>query len=510
MKTLRLILGDQLNQSHSWFQQVRDDNHYVMMEIRPEATYVRHHIQKVAGFFAAMRRFARHLEEQGHSITYLAFDDESNRHDFEKNVRRLLEKTGARRFQYQLPDEFRLDEQFRGWTASLSIEAEAVDSEHFMTSRDELGRFFEGKKTYVMEPFYREIRRRFDLLMEGEKPRGGQWNYDAENRSALPEDTPLPETAAISHDLSDIVKMIRQEEIQTIGEINESDFRWPLCREEALFVLQHFLDHSLKNFGRYQDAMTSDEPFLFHSRLSFAFNLKMISPLEVVQKTINYWETEKQTIDIAQVEGFVRQIIGWREYMRGIYWATMPEFEQLNFFGHKRELPDWFWTGETKMQCLSQAIGQSLRQSYAHHIQRLMITGNFANLAGIHPDQVDEWYLGIYIDAIQWVEITNTRGMSQFADGGITATKPYVSSANYIRKMSNYCSSCDYDPRSRHGENACPFNSLYWAYFEKHRDKLEGNPRIGMAYHHLKRMDSEKKKKILDQAQTYLNRLESL
>jgi len=264
----------------------------------------------------------------------------------------------------------------------------------------------------------------------------------------------------------------------------------------------------LIHFGQYQDAMTTWDPFLFHSRLSFSLNTKMISPLEVVRKVETYWESHQDEVSISQVEGFVRQIIGWREYMRGIYWAKMPEFAELNFFGHERPLPSWYWTGNTKMNCLSKSISQSLEHAYAHHIQRLMVTGNFALLAGIDPAALDEWYLGIYIDAIEWVEITNTRGMSQFADGGIVGTKPYVSSANYIQKMSNYCGQCAYDAKKKTGHGACPFNSLYWNFYEVNRSKLQKNPRIGMAYRTLDKMSN--KKELLAQAAEYLDKIETL
>jgi deoxyribodipyrimidine photolyase-related protein len=275
-------------------------------------------------------------------------------------------------------------------------------------------------------------------------------------------------------------------------------------------VLEHFLEHGLPEFGRFQDAMSSEHPVLFHSRLSFALNAKMVSPLEVIRRTIESWHAHEQRIGISQVEGFIRQILGWREYLRGIYWEQMPGYARCNNFAHTRKLPDFYWSGETRMNCLRIAIRQSLETAYAHHIQRLMITGNFALLAGVDPDAVDEWYLGIYIDALQWVEITNTRGMSQFADGGLVGTKPYVSSAAYISRMSDYCRSCFYDPKNRFGPPACPFNSLYWHFYHRHRTRLEGNPRIGFVYKTLDRMDGDDRRRILAQAETYLNQIEEL
>ena len=292
--------------------------------------------------------------------------------------------------------------------------------------------------------------------------------------------------------------------MKTIGRLADpTQFDWPVTRDESLQLLQHFLEVRFASFGTYQDAMTTNDHWLFHSRLSFAMNTKMIGPLEIVKAAEAYWYEHQDEVDIAQAEGFIRQIIGWREYMRGIYWAKMPDYAAMNYFGHTESLPAWYWTGNTKMTCLSHAINQSLDVAYAHHIQRLMVTGNFALLLGAHPDEVDQWYLGIYMDAIEWVEITNTRGMSQFADGGIVGTKPYVSSANYIYKMSDYCGQCAYDRKKKYGAGACPFNSLYWDFYDRHRDKLGSNPRIGMMYRVWDKNNSEEKARILAQAAIY-------
>jgi deoxyribodipyrimidine photolyase-related protein len=292
--------------------------------------------------------------------------------------------------------------------------------------------------------------------------------------------------------------------------VNPKAFIWATTREESLQLLDFFVENCLENFGNFEDAMHPSYWSIYHSRLSFSMNIKLLSPLEAVNRAVKFWEENQDRISISQIEGFVRQIIGWREYMRGIYWAKMPDYESLNYFDHNRKLPDWFWTGETKMNCLKHSIGQSLDYAYAHHIQRLMVTGNFTLLTGIHPDQVDEWYLGIYIDAIQWVEITNTRGMSQYADGGIVGSKPYVSSANYIDKMSHYCGTCFYDKSKKIGYKACPFNSLYWDFYDRHADKLSKNPRIGMAYVTWNKMQTEQKSEILKQAEIYLNDIENL
>ena len=506
--TLRLILGDQLNSQHSWFTSTDPDVSYLMMEMRQETDYVNHHVQKVVGFFLAMRHFAKELKQQGHRVIYLRLDDPDNQQSLAAQLPLLIEKEGITRFEYQLPDEFRLDQLLQSTCASLGIPCQAVDTEHFLTSREFLNDFFKGKKTFLMETFYREMRKKYQVLMDGKEPITGQWNYDQDNRQSLKDKSLLKKAYTHPKQVHELCAMLEKSCVKTIGNIDAEQFPWPTSRQESLEVLAYFCEELLEHFGAYQDALTTWDPFLFHSRLSFSLNSKMLSPLEVIQTVEAYWRAHQEDIGLAQVEGFIRQIIGWREYMRGIYWAKMPEFAQLNFFGHERKLPDWFWTGKTKMNCLSQSIGQSLKLSYAHHIQRLMVTGNFALLAGIHPDEVDQWYLGIYIDAIEWVEITNTRGMSQFADGGIVGTKPYVSSANYIKKQGNYCSSCAYQADKKTGEGSCPFNSLYWHFHARNRELLEKNPRIGMVYRTWDKMGNQQE--LIDQAEYYLERLEEL
>ncbi|MBM3168674.1 MAG: cryptochrome/photolyase family protein [Bacteroidetes bacterium] len=506
--TLRLILGDQLNSQHPWLENIDPSVTYVMMEMRQETDYVVHHLQKIVGFFLAMRQFAKQLQEQGHQVIYYCLDDPENRQDLSSQIQYLIQKESFSTFEYQYPDEYRLEQQLQSICQELDIPSHAVDSHHFLTSRGFLKDFFKGKKSYLMETFYREMRRKYQVLMVGNEPLGGQWNFDQENRKPLKEKGLLQAPGLHPKSVGNILDQLSRAGVKTLGSLDPEAFAWPSSRKESLDLLHHFCRHLLPNFGTYQDAMTTWDPYLFHSRLSFSLNCKMISPLEVVQAAEKAWSTQQDKISLAQVEGFIRQILGWREYMRGIYWAEMPRFATLNYFGHERNLPSWFWTGKTKMNCLNHSITQSLTHAYAHHIQRLMVTGNFALLAGIHPDEVDAWYLGIYIDAIQWVEITNTRGMSQFADGGIVGTKPYTSSANYIKKQGNYCSTCAYDADKKVGDRACPFNSLYWHFHVRHREKLEKNPRIGMVYRTWDKMTA--KQEVLEQAESYLQRLEEL
>ena len=508
-KILRLILGDQQNINHSWFNSVDDGVLYIMMEVRQETDYTLHHVQKVLAFFASMRRFAEEIRSRGHNIRYIALDDPGNNQSFAENLRNVIKKYNVAEFQYQLPDEYRLDVQLNKFCDTLSIPSLSVDSEHFLTERNVLKKFFAGKKQYIMEAFYRDMRKKHDILMDAGKPAGGVWNLDKENRGRYDGAVAVPTPLVFDNDISHIKQLITAHGVKTFGQ-SEETLLWPIDRGQSLQMLDDFIDHHLPHFGTYQDAMAVDHWSLFHSRLSFSLNTKMIHPYEIVERAVHAWGKNKKTIRLQQVEGFVRQIIGWREYMRGVYWAHMPEYSTLNFFDHSTPLPHYYWDGDTRMGCMRSAIGQSLEKAYAHHIQRLMITGNFALLAGIDPDAVDAWYLGVYIDAIEWVEITNTRGMSQFADGGIVGTKPYVSSANYINKMSDYCADCHYKYSLKYGERACPFNSLYWHFLDRHRDKLAKNPRMGMMYRVLDRYNDTERKKILDQAQEYLNKLEAL
>jgi deoxyribodipyrimidine photolyase-related protein len=509
-KILRLILGDQLNTNHSWYTTIDKCVTYVLMEVRTETDYAQHHIQKVVGFFAAMQNFAKELKEKKHTVIYIKLNDKNNLQSFEKNILQLINNNKFTHFEYQLPDEYRVDECMKKLCEALIIENSVCDTEHFLSSRNEVADFFKGKKTLLLESFYRNMRKKHNILMDGYKPVTGQWNYDADNRKKLPLNHSATQPLIFDNDVTEIVAEIRKTSIKTIGNLNAQHFIWPTSRVQSLALLDFFVAECLPLFGTYEDAMTPTEWSLYHSRLSFSMNTKMLSPIEVISKAVEEWRKRQTEISYNQLEGFVRQIIGWREYMRSIYWLKMPEYESLNFFDNQNKLPTWYWTGKTKMKCLSHSITQSLDYAYAHHIQRLMVLGNFALLAGTHPDEVDAWYLGIYIDALHWVEVTNTRGMSQFADGGIVGSKPYVSSAAYIDKMSNYCTSCFYNKTKKVGEKACPFNSLYWNFYDKHEDKLAKNPRIGMMYSVWRKMQPEAKADLLQQANFYLENINDL
>lgn len=503
-RTLRLILGDQLNAQHSWFQTVDDEVIYCLFETWSEATYARHHVQKITGFFLAMRAFAQHLRDQGHQVLYRTLDEtrELQLESITDNFAEVARTQDAKCVSYQLPDEWRLDQELARLPEVLASRVEAVDSEHFLSTRNDVEELFAGKKTFLMETFYRMMRKRHNVMMEpdGETPATGQWNYDHDNRGSLPKDIVFPPASSFPKDATEIVDMLVRHDIPTMGRMKENLFTYPVTREECLGALADFVSNRLPLFGTYQDAMTVRHPLLYHANLSFAMNTKLISPREVITAAVAEWRKRPEDIGINQVEGFVRQILGWREYMRGVYWAKMPGFAASNDLNHQAKLPEWFWTGETKMNCLSHAVNQSLDLAYAHHIQRLMVTGNFALVLGVDPDEVDAWYLGVYIDAIEWVEITNVRGMSQRADGGLVATKPYCSSANYINKMSDYCKGCHYNHKLKTGEKACPFNSLYWDFLDRHREKFGNNFRMAFMYKTWDKKSGEDKAAILERA----------
>ncbi|NMV40199.1 cryptochrome/photolyase family protein [Ralstonia insidiosa] len=508
-KTVRLVLGDQLNPQHSWFAEVDRDVVYVLMEVRQETDYVLHHAQKILAIFAAMRDFARHLQAQGHRVHYLSIDDASNTQSVTGNLAALAQRYEAIRVEWQSADEWRLDAQLRAWAANQSLTTHEADTEHFMTGRHDLATMFAGRKQWLMERFYRDMRRRHHVLLDDNgNPEGGQWNFDHDNRKPWRGTPSEPVDARPSHDHRDLWATLERSGVKSFGDPQAAQFRWPLNRAEALACLEAFVVQTLPYFGDFEDAMSSTSPRLFHSLLSFALNVKMLSPREVIVRVEAAYR--EGGAPLSAVEGFIRQILGWREYVRGIYWAHMPGYESCNALDHQAPLPSWFWSGNTQMRCLQLAIGQSLQTAHAHHIQRLMVIGNFALLAGIAPAEVHRWYLGVYIDAFEWVELPNTVGMSQWADGGRIATKPYVSSAAYLSRMSDYCKGCHYDSKQRVGERACPYNALYWDFFMRHAAVFGRNPRLAMVYRQLANMPAEALDALRTHAASVRARLETL
>ncbi len=512
-RKLRLVLGDQLHSGHSWYQQVDDEVLYVIAELRQETDYVKHHLQKICAFFAAMQAFATELQQAGHTVLHLTLDDTARHSNIVGLLDELCSNYAVAELDYQQPDEYRLAQQLQEMTIA-GVNIRCSDSEHFLLPFTDIEQHFVAGKHQRMETFYRKMRRQHQILMEGDKPLGGQWNYDADNRNKLRavDLASIPEPLVFGNPVGAIRRRLERHRVVTFGACDET-LLWPVSRAQSLQLLDYFCQHALYRFGTFQDAMTcrSEHQWsLYHSRLSFALNSKMLHPMEVIESALRYQRQHSSDISLAQVEGFVRQILGWREHVRGIYWSNMPAYSELNALNASRPLPGYFWSGKTRMRCLQATIDQSLQFAYAHHIQRLMISGNFCLLAGIDPAQVDAWYLGIYVDAIEWVELPNTRGMSQFADGGLLATKPYAASGNYVNKMSDYCDDCFYQVKQKHGSSACPLNSLYWHFMVQHRERLQGNPRIGMVYRNWDKQSDEQRSATLDRAQWCLQHIENL
>lgn len=522
-KRLRLILGDQLNASHSWFVDKDEHTIYVIAELYQEATYTAHHAQKICAFFSAMEHFAKALTNAGHKVLHLTLDDTAQFLDLPSLLCDLITQHNITHFEYQLPDEYRLRAQLALFSEEISaqqhIQVTTYESEHFYLEDRELKDYFSSGKSHRLESFYRKLRIKFDVLIEGGQPLGQQWNFDQDNRNKLKKSdlAEIPAPLVFSNDVSDVWQRINRHQISTIGHV-DAYLLWPVTRTQAVELLRFFCQYCLPSFGQFQDAMTGKLTFLgddkgwslYHSRLSFALNCKLLSPKQVIDTAIAYFQQDQSMINLAQIEGFVRQIIGWREFVRGIYWANMPEYALRNHLDANRSLPQWFWTGETRMNCMQHAITQSLNFAYAHHIQRLMVTGNFCLIFGISPDQVDEWYLGIYIDAIEWVEMPNTRGMSQFADGGIVGSKAYSASGNYINKMSDYCSDCHYKVSKSVGNDACPLNAMYWHFMVRHQGAFSQNPRTSMIYANWRKKTNQDQAAVLAQAEYYLSHLDAL
>ncbi|TSE18375.1 (6-4) photolyase [Tepidimonas alkaliphilus] len=504
--TLRLILGDQLDLDHPWLREPRADVLYVMMEVRSETDYARHHAQKVLAIFAAMRSFANALRRRGHRVRYIPLDHPHNRQDVVANLQALAQAHGAQAVEYQQPDEWRLDAALRRWAQQAPLPVRAVETRHFLLPRDGVTRRLGARRRWVMEHLYRALRREHGVLMNGEQPAGGRWNFDADNRQPWRGQPPEPPDPRPRHDVRALWAMVRQAGVATVGEPAAAALPWPLTRAEALAQLDAFVEQALPHFGPYQDALAEGRPRLFHSQLSFALNVKLLHPLEVICRAEDAWRAG--CAPLASVEGFIRQILGWREYVRGIYWAHMPGYTERNALAHTRPLPRWYWDGDTDLACLRAAIGQTLRDAYAHHIQRLMVTGNFALIAGCDPAEVHRWYLGVYIDAFEWVEAPNTLGMSQWADGGLMATKPYAASAAYLQRMGDHCRGCRYDPRRRTGADACPFNALYWDFIARHEARFATHPRMAMMVRQWRKLPDDERRAVRQTAQAALQLLE--
>lgn len=506
MTTLIPIFADHLSHDLSALQYAnKADARILMVELREEAETVPHHRKKLIFLFSAMRHFAEELREDGWRVDYIALTDPQNTHSFTDEVKRALDRHTISEIFVCQPGNWRVQEVVKSWEEMFDLRVTIVPDDRFICSLDEFEQWVEGRKQLRMEYFYRDMRRKTGLLMVGDKPEGGAWNYDQENRKPPKSGLDYPGAPQFQPDrlTRSVIDMVAAEFPTRFGTIE--GFQWGVTRDDALASLQDFVAHRLNGFGHYQDAMVGGEPFLFHSLIGLYLNCGLLRPLEVCETVAQAYADDAAPLNA--VEGFVRQIIGWREYVRGIYFLKMPDYKDQNFFGNRRTLPDFYWTGDTDMNCLKQSIDQTIDHAYAHHIQRLMITGNFALLTGIDPVRVHEWYLAVYADAFEWVELPNTLGMSQFGDGGLLGSKPYASSGNYINKMSDYCGDCRYNVKERVGEDACPFNALYWHFMARNEDKLRGNNRLNMVYRNLDNMDGETRDALMDRAEQVISQL---
>jgi deoxyribodipyrimidine photolyase-related protein len=503
MTTLRFVFGDQLTRDVSSLRGLdRTTDVVLMAEVMGEATYVRHHKQKIAFLFSAMRHFAESLREDGVRVDYVRLDDPANTQSFTGELERAVARHGATEVVVAEPGEWRVWEMMLDWRETLGAPVHIRDDDRFICSRDEFARWAEGRKQYRMEFFYREMRRKTGLLMEGGEPAGGQWNFDHDNRKALPDDAFLPRRRRFAPDAAtrEVLDMVEARFAGHFGDLEP--FGWAVTRQDALAALDHFVTDCLSGFGDYQDAMKTGEDFLLHAVISPYLNCGLLTAREVCDRAEESWRAGRAPLNA--VEGFIRQVIGWREFVRGIYWTRMPDYPLTNHLNSSRPLPAFYWTGETDMACLRECVAATRRNAYAHHIQRLMVTGNFALLAGVAPAEIEEWYLVVYADAYDWVELPNVHGMVMHADGGLLGSKPYAASGAYIDRMSDYCAGCRYDPDVKSGPDACPFNYLYWNFLIENEGRLARNPRMAMPYRTLAKMAPARRNEIETDARAFL------
>ncbi|MGQ9723984.1 MAG: cryptochrome/photolyase family protein [Tepidimonas sp.] len=505
LRRLVLILGDQLDAASSAFDGFDADQDAVWMaEVAEESTHIASSQPRIAMFLAAMRHFGAELSARGWALHYTRLDDAANTGTLGGELARAVEALRPQALVLTAPGDWRVLQALRSQARALGVPLELRDDRHYFATVRDFAAHARGRKSLRMEYFYREMRRRHRVLMDGDQPAGGQWNFDADNRQSFdprtgPPPVPAPLRFAPDAITRDVIALVRERFAAHPGALE--DFDWPLTREQALAALADFIAHRLPDFGRWQDALWPAQPWLWHSRLSAALNLKLLNPHEVVAAAEAAWR--KGQAPLASAEGFIRQILGWREYVRGIYWTQMPAYAQANALNAQTPLPAFFWHGNTDMACLRDALTQTLRLGYAHHIQRLMVIGLYALLLGVRPREISDWFLAVYVDAVEWVELPNVIGMSQFADGGLMASKPYIASGKYIERMSagRFCASCRYDPAQRTGERACPYTTLYWDFLLRHEALLAANPRTVMQVKNLARVDAPERQAIQTQAQ---------
>ena len=516
-RRLVLVLGDQLDRQSAAFDGFdRSRDQVWMAEVAEESTHVWTHKARIAVFLSAMRHFRAALVAEGIDVDFTELTADTPADPSARSPgtlgEALLASLARARAAGQSPDVLIVVEPGE-WRVRMALEAAAQQAglpleirtdRHFFSSRDDFAEHAQGRKQLRLEYFYRGLRERHGILLDDGEPAGGQWNFDAENRGAFPKSGPtrgpgrLPAPIRFTPDAitREVITLVNTRFASHPGSLNTFD--WPVTPDEARAALDDFLEHRLASFGKYQDAIWTGEPWLYHSRLAQAMNMKLLDPRDVVASAERMWRAGRAPLEAT--EGFIRQVLGWREYVRGVYWHFMPEYEQRNTLGADRPLPSFYWTAETEMNCLKDALAQTLHHGYAHHIQRLMVTGLFAMLLGVKPQEVHRWYLAVYVDAVEWVELPNTLGMSQFADGGVMASKPYCASGAYIDRMSNACGGCRFNPKVATGADACPFTTLYWDFLARHEQLLKKNPRMAMQLKNLSRKDASEVRAIRRQA----------
>ena len=505
--TLRLVLGDQISDGRLSSLRDLDPAHdtVLLAEVRDETSYVKHHKQKIALIFAGMRGLAERLRARQVRVRYVGFEDEGNSGSLIGEVRRALAERDYDQVVVTAPGEYRLMETFEAFAAESNVPFKIRDDDRFLATAQEFAAWADGRRELRMEFFYREMRRRYGILMDGNEPVGGAWNLDKQNRKAMPKRlTPptrrfVPPNGVAKTAIADVERLFPDH----FGSLD--GFGFPTNPLEAETIVEDFIANVLPGFGAYQDAMVAGEPWMWHAVISAAMNLGLIDPLDISRRAEAEYRGGRAPLN--SVEGFIRQIIGWREYMRGIYWLKMPYFKTLNALGADRRLPWFYWSGETEMKCVREAVQATAAHAYAHHIQRLMVTGNLAMLLGVHPDEINDWYMVVYADAYEWVELPNTHGMATFADGGIIGSKPYAASGAYIDRMSDYCGSCRYDVKARTGSDACPFNPLYWDFLIRNKHTLGGNNRMAMVYRNMERLSPAERLHIQGEAERVKVRL---
>jgi deoxyribodipyrimidine photolyase-related protein len=505
LRHLIVVLGDQLDLQASAFDGFDAAQDRVWMaEVVEESSHVWSSKQRTTMFLSAMRHFADELRAAGRPLRYVKLEDASPHRSLAAQLQADVQTLRPQQLVMTAPGDWRVWQSLKAVAAAASVPLEVREDRHFYGSVRDFAAHAKGRKTLRMEFFYREQRRRHGVLMQGggkdAEPVGGQWNFDSDNRGAFPKTGPgvVPPRCTFAPDAitQEVMALVQKKFAGHPGHLHS--FAWPVTRAQALQSLHGFIHERLPLFGSYQDAMWPGEPWLYHAHLSAALNLKMLNPREVVAAAEAAYHAGQAPL--ASVEGFVRQILGWREYVRGVYWTQMPDYLERNDLNAQEPLPDWYWTGATDMACLADALTQTLQQGYAHHIQRLMVTGLFALMYGVQPQQVHAWYLAVYVDAVEWVELPNTLGMSQYADGGVMASKPYVATGNYIQRMSPHCKGCRYDPALRSGDQACPFTTLYWDFLMRHRKRLASNPRMALQVKNLARLTDEQKHGVTERA----------